>query len=318
MKIIQNIENQIRAEITKVSDRPFYSMEYHGDYCFDKYLLKGARNIDEFCSFIDKHLIFDGKKKVNRENFGCGVFTARNLDGDVIFARNMDCEYAIPMMIRLGEKNYKSLALLNMAELDWDENTYETLEADPRLTLAAPYSPSDGMNEHGLAIAIMTDSSAIYPNSNPITLFDETLPRLILDKAKTVDEAVQYAKKYNFFFSVAPLHYMVSDATGASAVIEFAGGRMVTTNNTKNYLTATNFTLYNNPNHEGFGKDRYDNIEDALKKCNGILSEINALELLKKNVIPGDEQWSAIYNLTRRSVMVAFSREYHHVYNYKL
>ena len=34
----------------------------------------------------------------------------------------MDCECAIPMMIRLSEdNNYRSLALLSMAELDWDE-----------------------------------------------------------------------------------------------------------------------------------------------------------------------------------------------------
>ena len=38
MKIIQNSENHIKVQIVKVSDRPFYSMEFHGDYCFDKYL----------------------------------------------------------------------------------------------------------------------------------------------------------------------------------------------------------------------------------------------------------------------------------------
>ncbi len=319
MKLIQNIENKIRVEIVKLSDRPFYSMEYHGSYCFNKYLSKGACNIDEFSTFINETLIFDSKKKINRREFGCGVFTAHNLEGDVIFARNMDCECAIPMMIRLNEgDNYKSLALLNMAELDWDENTYETLETDARLTLAAPYSPSDGINEHGLAVAIMTDSKAIYPNNNNITLFDETVPRLILDRAKTVDEAIGYVKNYNLFYCVAPLHYMVADATGASAVIEFVDGTMVVTKKTKSYQAATNFTLYNNPNHEGFGKDRYVNIENELESCYGIISENNALELLKKNVIPGDEQWSAVYNLTQRSVRVTFSGDYHHVYKYEI
>ncbi len=319
MKLIQNIDNKIRAEIIKLSDRPFYSMEYHGDYHFNKYLSKGACNIDEFSTFINETLIYDGKKKINRGKFGCGVFTARNLEGDVIFARNMDCECAIPMMIRLNEgDNYKSLALLNMAELDWDENTYETLETDAKLTLAAPYSPSDGINEHGLAVAIMTDSKAIYPKNNTITLFDETIPRLILDRAKTVDEAIEYVKNYNLFYCVAPLHYMVADPTGASAVIEFADGTMAVTKKIKNYQVATNFTLYNNPYHEGFGKDRYENIDNELESCKGIISENDALELLKKNVIPGDEQWSAVYNLTKRSVRVTFSRDYHHVYKYEL
>ena len=84
MKIIHNTENQVRVEIEKVSDRPFYSMEYHGDYYFNKYLSKGVCNLDEFCTFINETLIVDSKKKLKREKFGCGVFTAHNLEGDVI------------------------------------------------------------------------------------------------------------------------------------------------------------------------------------------------------------------------------------------
>jgi len=283
-------------------------MDFHGDYCFDKYILEGACNLSEFCAFIDKTLIRNAKKNVNPIDFGCAVFTACNPDGDVIFARNLDCECAIPMMIRLSESGkYKSLAMLNMAELDWDETTYNTLETDAKLTLAAPYSPADGINEHGLAVAIMTDATAVYPSDNSITLFDETLPRLILDRAKTVEEAIQYAQKYNLFYSVSPLHYMVADAAGTSAVIEFVDGKMEITLKHKDCQIATNFTLYNNPKYEGFGKDRYQNIEKELEKCNGIISESNALELLKQNVIPGDEQWSA-----------TFSKDYQNVYTYQL
>ena len=319
MKIILNSKNQIKMEIEKVSDRPFYSMQFHGDYLFDKYLSEGSCNLDDFSTFINENLIRDGRKSVSPINFGCAVFTACNPDGDVIFARNLDCGCAIPMMIRLSESgNYKSLAMLNMAELDWDENTYDTLELDAKLTLAAPYSPADGINEHGLAVAIMTDSTAVYPSDNCITLFDESLPRLILDRAKTVEEAIQYAKKYNLFYSVYPLHYMVADAAGNSAVIEFVDGKMVTTIKRKGYQIATNFTIYNNPRHEGFGKDRYENIEKELKKSSGIISESNALNLLKQNVIHGDEQWSAVYNLTKKSVKLTFSKEYYKVYTYQL
>lgn len=319
MKIIQNSENHIKVEIVKVSDRPFYSMEFHGDYCFDKYLSEGACDLAEFCAFIDKTLIGNAKKNVSPINFGCAVFTARNPGGDVIFARNLDCECAIPMMLRLNENgNYKSLAMLNMAELDWDETTYDSLETDAKLTLAAPYSPADGINEHGLAVAIMTDAAAVYPSHNSITLFDETLPRLILDRAKTAQEAIQFAQKYNLFYSVSPLHYMVADAAGNSAVIEFVDGKMAATLKHKDYQIATNFTLYNNPKHEGFGKERYQNIEKELEKCNGIISESNALNLLKQNVIPGDEQWSAVYNLTKRNVRITFSKDYQKVHTYQL
>ena len=149
-------------------------------------------------------------------------------------------------------------------------------------------------------------------------MFDLTLPRLLLSKARSVEEAIHYTEKYNLFSDVAPLHYMVADASGNSAVIEFVDGRMVVTKAENEFLAVTNFTLYDNPTKEGFGKDRYENIQNTLEKQAGIISEEAALELLKNNVIPGDEQWSAVYNLTRRTLAVTFSRDYEQVYRFKL
>lgn len=319
MKVIYNENKDIRVEIEKISDRPYYSMNYYGDYNFEEYLKEGACTIEEFINFVDKKLI---NKKINLKNKlqGCAAFTACNLEGDFLFARNMDCECAIPMRIQLNRNkdSYQSLAFLSMDELDWDEDTYNTLETDAKLTLAAPYSPLDGMNEYGLSVACLTDVGAIYPQHNKMTLFDETLPRLILNKAKTVDEAIQLVSQYNLFFIVAPRHFMVADANGDSAVIEFVNGKMVTIKKSKDYQVVTNFTLFNNLDHEGSGKDRYDNMESELERKHGIISENDALDLLKRNVIPGDEQWSAVYNLTKRSVRITFSREYSNVYQYDL
>lgn len=318
MKVIYSADKSIRVEIEKESDRPYYSMQYYGDYCIEEYLKEGACNIEEYCNFVDKNLV-NKKMNLNNKVQGCAAFTASNIEGDILFGRNMDCECAIPMCIQLNDNdNYKSLAFLTMDELDWDENTYDTLETDAKLTLAAPYSPKDGVNEHGLAVACLTDAHAKYPQHNKVTLFDETLPRLILNKSKTVDEAIQLVDKFNLFYIIAPLHFLVADANGDSAVIEFENGKMAIIKKNKNYQVVTNFTLFNNPNHEGFGKDRYENIDSELEKRHGIISENDALELLKKNVIPGDEQWSAVYNLTKRSVLITFSGEYNNVYKYEV
>lgn len=319
MKVIFNEDKTIRLEIEKISDRPYYSMKYFGNYCFEEYLKEGAHDIEEFCNFIDKNLIMNQKMQPTDKVQGCAAFTACNEEGDILFARNMDCECAIPMRIELNNKDgYKSLAFLSMAELDWDESTYETIEMDSKLTLAAPFSPLDGINEHGLTVACLTDVNAIYPQHNKITLFDETLLRLLLDKARTVEEAIRLVENYNMFYIIATRHFLVADAEGDSAVIEFVNGKMVVIRKSNKYQVVTNFTLYNNPNHEGFGKDRYENIESDLEKRNGIISENEALELLKRNTIPGDEQWSAVYNLTKKSVLITFSREYHKEYKYEL
>ena len=224
------------------------------------------------------------------------------------------------MLVRpKNETANKSLFLVNMIDLEWDETTYDTLEDDAKLTLATAYSPCDGINEYGLAVAILTDAAAVYPkDNNKVTLFDLTLPRLLLDKAKTVSEAIEYVKNYNLFYGFAPLHYMVADASGDAAVIEFVDGEMAVTRKEDGPLIVSNFTLHNNPNKDGFGKDRYENYQNALAKNKGIISEADALELLKNNTIPGDEQWSVVYNLSKRSLAATFSKDYEKVYHFSL
>ena len=320
MKTIQDLKRNIRIEIEKLSNRPFYSMHYYGDDCFDKYLLRGAHSLEDYCSFIDTALIQNRGNRFRHNNFGCSAFVAKNENGDILFARNMDCEYAIPMLLNLNEaSSYRFISLVNMAFLDWDERTYDSLETDSKLTPATAYSPSDGINEYGFAVAILTDADAAYPRQkDKITLFDMTMPRLLLSKARSVEEAIHYTEKYNLFYDVAPLHYIVADASGHSAVIEFVEGKMVVTKSENKYQVVTNFPLYGNPAKKGFGKDRYENLQNTLEKQRGIISEEDALELLKSNVIPGDEQWSAVYNLTKKTLSVTFSGEYEHVHRFKM
>ena len=320
MKMIQDSQRNISIQIEKLSNRPVYSMSYYGDDCFEEYLLRGARSLQDYCSFIDTALIRKRENQICYNNFGCGAFVAQNVNSDILFARNMDCECAIPMLLHLNEdSSYRFLSLVNMAFLDWDERTYDSLEIDSKLTLAAAYSPSDGINEYGFAVAILTDKAAAYPKQNDkITLFDMTLPRLLLSKARTVEEAIYYTEKYNLFYDVAPLHYMVADTSGHSTVIEFVDGKMVVTKAENKYQVVTNFTLYGNPTKTGFGKDRYENMQNTLDKQGGIISEEDALELLKSNVIPGDEQWSVVYNLTKKTLSVTFSGEYEHVHRFKM
>ena len=60
------------------------------------------------------------------------------------------------------------------------------------LTLAAPFLPFDGMNEKGLAIALLAVPEAEAPyNPDKIMLNTTTAIRLVLDKAANVEEAIE-------------------------------------------------------------------------------------------------------------------------------
>jgi penicillin V acylase-like amidase (Ntn superfamily) len=96
---------------------------------------------------------------------------------------------------------------------------------------------SDGLNEHGLSAALLWLSSTEWPRSdgNP-ALSSNYWAQYCLDNFKTVTEAVGELKKirvYSFSMpgihsgEVVPLHLVLHDATGDSAVLEYVAGELV-------------------------------------------------------------------------------------------
>lgn len=317
--IFRNI-NEIRTVIAmkELDGVPVYYLKTFNNYAFDEYLKTGAKDEDALKDFI-RNKIDHGIIKFTADNFGCSAFFAKTPDGDIIFARNLDTHEAFPCIVETKEKNtYHTIGVSNLARLDWKE-------FDPGLSsriscLAAPYASMDGMNEYGLAAALFTaGGSESSIDVNKVTLYDITVVRAVLDKCKNVDEAVEFLKQYNIAFeSPYPSHYMFVDADGNSAVIEYVSGKMEVIKRQKNYQICTNFILYHNPGLSGFGSDRYLKYQKVLSESDGVISTEDALTLLENNTIPGDEQWSAVYNLTKLTMTISFPEDYSKIYTYSL
>ena len=59
------------------------------------------------------------------------------------------------------------------------------------------------MNEKGVCIALLAVPEVwMIDDPDKITLNTTTAIRLVLDKAATIDEAVELLRKYNIYFSV--------------------------------------------------------------------------------------------------------------------
>jgi penicillin V acylase-like amidase (Ntn superfamily) len=81
------------------------------------------------------------------------------------------------------------------------------------------------MNEYGVAISgLNVDGDVVY-DSNKISLDRYEFRRLVLDHAQNVDEPIDLIRKYNNMGSET-VHYLVSDARGKSAVIEYYNGQV--------------------------------------------------------------------------------------------
>lgn len=188
------------------------------------------------------------------------------------------------------------------------------------LTLAAPYFVIDGMNEKGFAVAAHTLRGSVAPiDENKDTIYEATLPRMLLDKAGTVEEALELLNQYNVALAYpSSSHFMIADAEGNSAVIEYVHREMQVIHKEGDYQIVTNFRLYNNESLNGFGSDRYLGYEEVLSESEGIITTEEALKLLQENTIPGHEQWSVVYNLTQKTMSLVIYDDYESVYTYKI
>lgn len=239
-------------------------------------------------------------------------------EGDYILARNLDTTVTIPFVLKTNSRNgFKTVGIANLHNLGWnDSNLVSKLTA-----IAAPYYTFDGMNENGVAIGGLSvpEGSRSDINDSKTTLYDYAVIRLTIEKAKSVEDAIQRLSQYNIKMEdMYPSHYMIADAAGNCAVIDYVDGSMKVIMKEGNYQIATNMLSYNNDQHQGYSSYRYNGFDKVLSERSGVISVEDALELLIKYTTPGEAKWSSVYNLTDKTLSVKFYGDYENTYTYSL
>lgn len=277
----------------KVEDEPLYVMTYFGDYGFDKYLKTGKYPV--------KLALWDQKDAPR----ACSIFSARNEMGNPLLGRNFDWYHRSAILLFTHpSKGYRSVSLLDpyycgFLPPDYIPASYYDLAK----LLTAPWIPIDGMNECGLAIGLMAVPDAEGSHDPHKMNINETgVIRLVLDHAKDVAEAIALIKKYNIVFYSGPTHYLIADASGHSAVIEFVKGKVEVIQNTEAWQVSTNFQIYG-AKDGALLCNHYATATQTLKKTNGVISEDGAMKLLK-DVSQPITMWSAVYNLSTGDIQV--------------
>ena len=317
MNDIDNFKNALQSLTTlkQIDDYGMFQMTYIGDYGFDEFLKVGARDDDEIGAYIMKHLLTD--IPINYKSVpggGCTVFVTRNALDEIIFCRNYDFMYnnlSYSPSLQLFTKpdnGYASVSTVNLMFEGYSEDNLPTqgLYLNSFPTLSSPYMPMDGMNKKGLAIAILAVPEAeLQYDESKITLNITTALRLVLDKASTVDEAIELLRQYNMYISMnICCQFLIADVNGDSAIINYYKGELKVTKVDTAYQIASNFIPADGANI-GMGAnefERYDTIKAGIENNGGVLSEEQAIDLLCEVGAVFDDkiylQWSVIYNLT--------------------
>src|SRR5262245_27694531 len=156
-------------------------------------------------------------------SFGCTTFFI-NKNGHMIFGRNYDWvtgEVIVCTNLRGLQKT--SLNMGDGNTLHWVSN-YGSISFNQY----GKEFPTGGMNEKGLVVELMWLSGTKFPDRD-----DRPSVNVLqwiqyqLDQNKTVDEVIATDKTLRIDSKGTPIHYLVADASGNVATIEFLNGKRV-------------------------------------------------------------------------------------------
>lgn len=224
--------------VQSVEGNPYlYRMEYKASYDLDDVV---AHEIDENAELLDYVVGRIGKGlplKINSaqvadengktDSFGCSSFHALNKDGQgFLFGRNYDY-FKNPSMVTISHprKGYASIACSDMSHFGYSLEKLPNSFLKKLNCLAAIYAPVDGMNEKGLCVSVHAlPKQPSQQDTDRPDVGTTIILRLWLDRCATVKEALNLLEKVDVRHDAkvgSGYHYMVADAGGDCAIVEF-------------------------------------------------------------------------------------------------
>ena len=216
------------GDIRKIEDGLLIT-EVIGDYGFDRFLeLGGAGSDKDVFTFLAGNLLSDVRGlDFDIEGMGCSTISVKGSDEGFYFGRNFDwnkCNALI--MVTRPVNGYSSISTVNS---DFIRQAVMIPVSDETMKLAAVYAPLDGMNEMGLAVSVnmIQDTDTIEQNTKRGDITTTTAVRLLLDKARDVEEALELLESYDLHASFGyMIHFAIADAQGHSVAVEYIDNEM--------------------------------------------------------------------------------------------
>jgi hypothetical protein len=299
--------------LQKVDDHPLYVMQHQGP------LRETTLAAPEANEYQRSNFEFENPTPL----WACSLFAALANPQGGVYGRNFDWDFSPALLLFTDPPGgYASVSMVDLAYFFDAPAVTQLMDLDlnDRMPLLnAPSMPFDGLNEKGLAIGMAAVPESPTPSdpNNP-SVGSLGVIRMILDHAASVEEALTIMRGVNILWHGGPqLHYLIADASGISALVEFVDGEMVVHYNTNPWHQATNFLLWNTHDSAGGICHRYDVLLERLEEEQGNLSRVEAMELLE-DVSQPSTQWSVIYQLHTGQVSLAMGRHYSKIHTFQL
>lgn len=358
--IIWNREISTILSVEKVDGNDYiYTMQYKAKYDLDDVIASDLGSNPELLNYIAGRIgkglpIKMKSSQVAGEGgemavFNCTSFQAKNAGGNGFFyGRNYDY-FKNPTLVTFSypKNGYASIGVSDMSHFGYKLDKLPDSFFSKLLCLASIYAPVDGINEKGLCTSIMAlPKQPAQQETGKHKVGTSIIMRLFLDRCATVDEALALVSQLDIRHDAAVgsgYHYMVADANGDCAVIEFDkedGWKtmIVRKEEGANSMLVTNHLLspkyYSETPDQSVGNThsrswwRYETAGAYLAERDGILSREEVQECLSKvhwadllwddGVTVEDTQYSAVYDQTTKELFLRDWSDYDTTHYFKL
>jgi predicted choloylglycine hydrolase len=270
------------------------------------------RKVDDFplYEYTDRAPTPDVFVQTDTTGWACTVFVAAKSG---IVGRNFDFNDQPALILHHRPPGaYASVSMIDTEYLGLDREHIDEIE--PEKLGRAARIPFDGMNEKGLVVTMAQVPQARSPDQAKTT-GQLGVMRLALDQAANVDEAIAIFRGTGIDFTGdPPLHYLIADPSGASAVVEYIDGKVHVIRDGR---VITNFVLTGSTPDERAHDRRYHTAATALAKADDNLSSPDTLDLLKR-VRQKITRWSVAYDMRHRTLEVVMGQRYGRVLRFSV
>jgi hypothetical protein len=256
----------------------------------------------------------------------CSVFSTTT-ENSVIMGRNWDNQNVGSIIISLYHppSGYSSISFSRAIDmgfpLNLDLEQIKSSELGSKLLLA-PFYATDGINEHGLAVAVAGVKETTHkPKNGKKLVFVTFLIRKILDQAKSVEETINLVEKYiPFDLDRNSLngHFIVTDSSGRSVILEYDRDRWRKIYGDKAWQVLTTKPIYNVPDTDLRKRCwRYRSISEILENKKGNVDWKAGMKILQ-DVQQKGTTWSVIYSLPKKELYFCVYQKWDKIYHLKL
>ena len=241
-----------------------------------------------------------------------------NRNGQMVFGRNYDWITDAGMVCT----NLKGLSKTSMNTENGETIRWVSKFGSITFNQYGKEFPTGGMNEKGLVVELMWLDETIYPpaDSRPAIGVLQWI-QYQLDNCSTIEEIIATDKKLRISATGnTPLHYLVADANGNAATVEFLNGKMIVhkgndlslpvlTNNIydESVKAYKNSSLNGNNSLERFGQAC-----SMIQKLNTGSITTPLIEYsfdILEEVAQGDfTKWSIVYDITNKTIQFKTNR----------